>query len=294
MLGEAGATVYCSGRSVSGHPATGTRPETIDETADLVTAAGGRGIAVQTDHLQADQVERLFARVKGEAGRLDVLVNDIWGGDHLTEWGTRFWKLDPAKGFAILDSAVRTHILTSRYGVPLMIEQRSGLVVEITDGDHGGYRGTLYYDLAKTAAIRLAFDMAQDLEGTGVTAVAVTPGFLRSEAMLERFGVTEATWRQAKVMNATCWARRTRSSTAAVPRARRSSSGSRPCTDCSRPTHATARWQRASKPSWACLRATTIRAARRGVYFAFVTVNSNGMPMKSPVNAILSGAAVPA
>jgi NAD(P)-dependent dehydrogenase (short-subunit alcohol dehydrogenase family) len=200
MLGEAGATVYCSGRSVSGHPATGTRPETIDETADLVTAAGGRGIAVQTDHLQADQVERLFARVKGEAGRLDVLVNDIWGGDHLTEWGTRFWKLDPAKGFAILDSAVRTHILTSRYGVPLMIEQRSGLVVEITDGDHGGYRGTLYYDLAKTAAIRLAFDMAQDLEGTGVTAVAVTPGFLRSEAMLERFGVTEATWRQAKVM----------------------------------------------------------------------------------------------
>jgi NAD(P)-dependent dehydrogenase (short-subunit alcohol dehydrogenase family) len=199
MLGEAGATVYCSGRSVAGRPA-GTRPETIDETAEMATAAGGRGIAVQTDHLQADQVERLFARVRQEAGRLDVLVNDIWGGDDLTEWGTPFWKLDPAKGFAILDSSIRTHLLTSRFGVPLMIEQRSGLVVEITDGDHGGYRGTLYYDLAKTGAIRLAFDMAQELAGTGVTALAVTPGFLRSEAMLERFGVTEATWRDAKVM----------------------------------------------------------------------------------------------
>jgi NAD(P)-dependent dehydrogenase (short-subunit alcohol dehydrogenase family) len=200
MLGEAGATVYCSGRSVSGRPATGTRPETINETADLVTAAGGRGIAVQTDHRQGDQVERLFARVKEEAGRLDILVNDIWGGDDLTEWGTPFWKLDPSKGFTLLESAVTTHILTSRYGVPLMIERGSGLVVEITDGDHGGYRSTLYYDLAKMAAIRLAFAMAQELSGTGVTALAVTPGFLRSEVMLERFGVTEATWRDAKVM----------------------------------------------------------------------------------------------
>jgi NAD(P)-dependent dehydrogenase (short-subunit alcohol dehydrogenase family) len=199
MLGEAGATVYCSGRSVTGRPATGTRPETIDETASLVTAAGGRGIAVQTDHLQADQVERLFARVKEDAGRLDILVNDIWGGDDLTEWGTPFWKLDPSKGFAILDSAVKTHILTSRYGVPMMVEQKSGLVVEITDGDHSGYRSVLYYDLAKMAAIRLAYDMSEELAGTGVTALAVTPGFLRSEAMLERFGVTEANWRDAKV-----------------------------------------------------------------------------------------------
>lgn len=199
MLGEAGATVYCSGRSVAGRPATGNRPETIDETAQLVTAAGGRGIAVQTDHLQADQVERLFARVKQEAGRLDILVNDIWGGDDLTEWGTPFWKLDPAKGFAILDSAIKTHILTSRFGVPLMIEQKSGLVVEVTDGDHSGYRSVLYYDLAKMAAIRLAYDMAQDLADTGITALAVTPGFLRSEAMLERFGVTESNWREAKV-----------------------------------------------------------------------------------------------
>ena len=200
MLGEAGATVYCSGRSVAGRPATGNRPETIEQTAELVTAAGGRGIAVQTDHLQADQVERLFARVRQEAGRLDILVNDIWGGDDLTEWGTPFWKLEPAKGFAVLESAIKTHILTSRYGVPLMIEQKSGLVVEITDGDHSGYRGTLYYDLAKMAAIRLASDMAAELAGKGVTALAVTPGFLRSEAMLERFGVTEANWREAKAM----------------------------------------------------------------------------------------------
>jgi NAD(P)-dependent dehydrogenase (short-subunit alcohol dehydrogenase family) len=197
MLGEAGATVYCSGRSVSGRPATAGRPETIDETAALVTQAGGRGIAVRTDHTDAAQVEALFARVRQESGQLDVLVNDIWGGDELTEWGKPFWTLDPVKGFAMLDGAIRTHILTSRYGVPLMIERKHGLVVEITDGDHAGYRTTLYYDLAKMGAIRLAFDMGEELAGKGITAVAVTPGFLRSEAMLERFGVSEANWRDA-------------------------------------------------------------------------------------------------
>jgi NAD(P)-dependent dehydrogenase (short-subunit alcohol dehydrogenase family) len=197
MLGEAGATVYCSGRSTTGHAATVGRPETIDETAALVTTAGGRGIAVSTDHTAAAQVEALFARVKQESGVLDILVNDIWGGDELTEWGKPFRTLDPVKGFAILDSAIRTHILTSRYGAPLMIERKQGLVIEITDGDHSGYRGTLYYDLAKMGAIRLAFAMGEDLARKGVTAVAVTPGFLRSEAMLERFGVTEANWRDA-------------------------------------------------------------------------------------------------
>jgi NAD(P)-dependent dehydrogenase (short-subunit alcohol dehydrogenase family) len=197
MLGEAGATVYCSGRSVPGHAATAGRPETIDETAALVTQAGGRGIAVRTDHTDATQVESLFARVRHESGQLDILVNDIWGGDDLTEWGKRFWTLDPVKGFSILDSAIRTHILTSRYGVPLMIDRQRGLIVEITDGDHDGYRGTLYYDLAKMGAIRLAFDMGEELAGKGITAVAVTPGFLRSEAMLERFGVTEANWHEA-------------------------------------------------------------------------------------------------
>jgi NAD(P)-dependent dehydrogenase (short-subunit alcohol dehydrogenase family) len=230
MLGEAGATVYCSGRSVAGKPATGNRPETIEQTAEMVTAAGGRGIAVQTDHLQADQLERLFARVKAESGRLDILVNDIWGGDDLTEWGTPFWKLDPVKGFAILDSAIKTHILTSRYGVPLMVEQQSGLVVEITDGDHPGYRFVLYYDLAKMAAIRLAYDMSEELTSKGVTALAVTPGFLRSEAMLEKFGVTEANWRDAKVQGfeaseTPCFVGRAIAALAADPDVRRKAGG---------------------------------------------------------------------
>lgn len=196
MLGEAGATVYCTGRSARGRPATDGRPETIEETAELVTAAGGCGIAARTDHSDAEQVEALFARVRREQGRLDVLVNDIWGGDALTEWQP-FWTLDSGKGFEMLDRAVRTHIITSRYGVPLMIEQGTGLVVEVTDGWTLGYRGTLFYDLAKLAAIRLAWDLSLELQPHGVTAVAVTPGFLRSEAMLERFGVSEANWRDA-------------------------------------------------------------------------------------------------
>lgn len=194
MLGEAGATVYCSGRSTRESPATAGRPETIEETAELVTAAGGQGIAARTDHHVDGQVEALFARVKAESGRLDVLVNDIWSGDELSEWQP-FWTLDLAKGFAMLDNAVRTHIRTSRFGAPLLVEQGHGLIVEVTDGDHFGYRGTLFYDLAKLAAIRLAFDMSEELAPRGVAALAVTPGFLRSEAMLERFGVTEANWR---------------------------------------------------------------------------------------------------
>ena len=196
MLGEAGAIVYCSGRSTRGAPATPGRPETIEETAELVNAAGGEGRAVRTDHSVPEQVAALFERVKAEAGRLDVLVNDVWGGDVLTEWRP-FWTLDLAKGFALLDGAVRTHIVTSRYGVPQMRERGSGLIVEITDGDHAGYRGTLFYDLAKMAAIRLAFALAEELRGSGVTALAVTPGFLRSEAMLDGFGVSEANWRDA-------------------------------------------------------------------------------------------------
>jgi len=195
MLGEAGATVYCTGRSTRATPTPG-RPETIEETAELVTAEGGRGIAVLTDHADPREVAALIARVKAESGRLDVLVNDIWGGDALTEW-TPFWTQDVAKGFTMLDSAVRTHIVTSRYAVPLMQERRSGLVVEITDGDHGGYRGSLFYDLAKMATIRLAFAMATELAPLGITALAVTPGFLRSEAMLDGMGVTEANWRDA-------------------------------------------------------------------------------------------------
>ncbi len=197
MLGAAGATVYCTGRSVSGRPATPGRPETLEETAELVTAEGGRGIAVRTDHTIEAEVERLFARVRSEAGRLDVLVNDIWGGDALTEWGTPFWELSTDKGRRMLERAVHSHIITSRHGAPLMVERDAGLIVEVTDGDTLGYRGNLFYDLAKNAVIRLAYAMAADLHAHRVTALAVTPGFLRSEAVLDHFGVTEDNWREA-------------------------------------------------------------------------------------------------
>ena len=196
MLGEAGATVYCSGRSTRGNPATPGRPETIEETAERVTAAGGRGVAVRTDHADEGAVSELVDRVIEESGRIDILVNDVWGGDDLTEWQP-FWTLDSRKGFEMLDRAVRTHVLTSRHVAPHMIERRHGLIVEITDGDHMGYRGTLFYDLAKTSVIRIAFAMAEELRPHRVTALAVTPGFLRSEAMLERMGVAEANWRDA-------------------------------------------------------------------------------------------------
>ena len=197
MLGAAGATVYCTGRSVRGRPATAGRPETIDETAELVTAAGGRGIAVRTDHTVEAEVERLFARVRADEGRLDVLVNDVWGGDALTEWGKPFWELSTPQGLQLLERAVHSHLVTSRHGVPLMVERNAGLVVEVTDGDTLGYRGNLFYDLAKNAVIRLAYAMAADLHAHGVTALTLTPGMLRSEAVLDHFGVAEANWRDA-------------------------------------------------------------------------------------------------
>ena len=197
MLGEAGATVYGTGRSVRGKPATRGRPETIEKTADLVTAAGGVGIAVQVDHTDERQVAKLFQRVRQEQGRLDILVNDVWGGDELTEWGKPIWELSMEKGFLMLQRAVNAHIITSRHGLPLMVERDAGLVVEITDGAFLGYRGTVFYDLSKTAAIRLAYAMAVDLRRHHVTALALTPGFLRSEAMLDSFRVTEANWQDA-------------------------------------------------------------------------------------------------
>ena len=196
-LGAAGATVYCTGRSVRGRPSDLNRPETIDETAELVTEAGGQGIAVQTDHTQEEEVEALFERVKKEQnGQLDVLVNDVWGGDSLTEWGKPFWELDLEKGLKMLERAIFTHIITSRYGVPLMVARGDGLVVEIGDGDTLEYRGNLTYDLVKTSVIRLALAMAEDFKKLElkITSVALTPGFLRSEEMLDGFGVTEANW----------------------------------------------------------------------------------------------------
>ena len=197
MLGAAGATVYCTGRSVRNRPATPGRPETLEQTAELVAAEGGRGIPVRTDHTVESEVERLFARVRAETGRLDVLVNDIWGGDALTEWGTPFWRLSTAKGMEMLERAVHSHIITSRHGAPLMVERNAGLIVEVTDGDTFGYRGNFFYDLAKNAVVRLAYAMAADLHAHRVTALAITPGFLRSEAVLDHFGVSEASWREA-------------------------------------------------------------------------------------------------
>ena len=202
MLGAAGATVICTGRSTRGNPATAGRPETIEETADLVTAAGGTGIAIRVDHTIADEVRALFDRVDHDFNRLDLLVNDIWGGDELTEWGKPFWKLDSVKGLRMQELAVQTHILTARFGAPLMVARKSGLIIEITDGMFLDYRGNLFYDLAKISAIRLAYAMAVELRRHNVVALSLTPGFLRSEAMLDGLGVTEANWRDAIAQNA--------------------------------------------------------------------------------------------
>ncbi|HMB89621.1 MAG TPA: SDR family oxidoreductase [Rhodothermales bacterium] len=197
MLGEAGATVYCTGRSVRGQPATPGRPETIEETAEMVTAHGGEGIFAQVDHTDKAQVQALVERVRAKQGRLDILVNDIWGGDALTEWGKPFWQLDLAKGFTMLERAIHTHIITSRYAVPLMLDTGPGLVIEITDGADVYYRQSLFYDLVKMSVIRLAYAMALELREHRITSVALTPGFLRSEFMLDLFEVTEANWQEA-------------------------------------------------------------------------------------------------
>ncbi|RKI57691.1 SDR family NAD(P)-dependent oxidoreductase, partial [Corallococcus sp. AB049A] len=192
------ATVYCTGRSVRGGLASGpSRPETIEETAEQVTALGGKGIAVRVDHSVEEEVEALCQRIRAEAGKLDVLVNDIWGGETLHELGLPFWKQSPAKARLMFDRAVGTHLVTSRYAVPLMLERDRGLIVEVTDGDSFGYRGGVSYDVTKMAVIRLAFAMSRDLRRTNITALAVTPGFLRSEEMLDGFGVKEANWRDA-------------------------------------------------------------------------------------------------
>ncbi|RKN85474.1 SDR family oxidoreductase [Paenibacillus ginsengarvi] len=196
MLGEAGATVYVTGRSTRGNPQTEGRPETIEETADMVNARGGIGIAVRTDHTVEADVKALFERVDREQnGRLDILVNDVWGGDALSQWNTPFWEHSLDNGLLMQQRAVHSHIITSHYGVPLMVRRGEGLVIEITDGSDYRYRGTLYYSLAKISAIHLAEAMAADLKPHGVTALSLTPGFLRSEAMLDIFGVTESNWR---------------------------------------------------------------------------------------------------
>jgi NAD(P)-dependent dehydrogenase (short-subunit alcohol dehydrogenase family) len=194
-LAAAGAFVWCTGRSTADAPATPGRPETVDETAELIRAAGGDAAAVRCDHTQEIGVATVGDRIRAESGRLDILVNDIWGGDALIDWGAKFWTLDIGAVRTLTDRAVLSHLITARHLAPLMIEGGRGLIVEVTDGELPGYRGQLLYDFVKAAVIRLAYAMAWDLVGTGVTALALSPGFLRSEAVLESLGVTEANWR---------------------------------------------------------------------------------------------------
>lgn len=206
-LGEAGATVICTGRtsSTSPIPSDYDRAETIEETAALVNALGGIGVATAVDHLDADQVRALAERIRADHGHLDVLVNDIWGGETLkggpADWDKPVWEVDLEKGLRILHLAIETHVITSHHLLPLMVHEPGGLVVEVTDGTTGHnasrYRISLFYDLAKVAVNRLAFSQGHELAPFGATAVALTPGWMRSELMLEAFATTEDTWREA-------------------------------------------------------------------------------------------------
>jgi NAD(P)-dependent dehydrogenase (short-subunit alcohol dehydrogenase family) len=196
-LGEAGALVYCTGRSAAGLAGGMDRPETIDETAVLIEQAGGRAISVRVDHSHEEEVARLAERIRGETGRLDVLVNSIWGADPMIDWGRRFWEIDLAQLQLYVDQTLLSHIITNRHLAPLMVEVDRGLIVELIDGHSAGYRGHILYDLVKAGLARLAYGMAAELVRTGVTALALSPGFLRSEAVLDHFAVTEANWRDA-------------------------------------------------------------------------------------------------
>lgn len=200
-LGAAGATVYVTGRTTRSQRSEYNRPETIEETAELVSTAGGRGIAVQVDHLVPEQVQSLTERIDREQGRLDILVNDIWGGENLVQWETPVWEHSLTDGLRMLRLAVDTHLITSHYALPLLIRQPGGLLVEMTDGtaeynaEH--YRLSVYYDLVKTSISRMAWGLSRELAPHGCTAVSLTPGWMRSEIMLDHFGVTEANWRDA-------------------------------------------------------------------------------------------------
>jgi NAD(P)-dependent dehydrogenase (short-subunit alcohol dehydrogenase family) len=201
-LGAAGATVYVTGRTTREHRSEYARPETIEETAELVSAAGGEGIAVQVDHLVAQEVAALVDRIRAEQGpRLDILVNDVWGGENLKQWNTPVWGHDLQNGLRMLALGVHTHLITAHFALPLLIERPGGLLVEVTDGtdrynaEH--YRINPFYDLAKVSVTRMAWAHAKDLAPHGATSVSITPGWLRSEMMLEAFQVTENNWRDA-------------------------------------------------------------------------------------------------
>lgn len=200
-LGAAGARVYVTGRTTRTQRSELNRPETIEETAELVQQAGGEGIAVQVDHLDPAQVEALITRIEHEQGRLDILVNDVWGADFLIEWNVPLWEHSLENGLRMLRLAIDTHIITSHFALPLLIKNSGGLVVEMTDGtaeyNNAKYRVSLFYDLAKTSVIRIAWALAEELRPYQCTAVSLTPGWLRSEQMLDNYGVSEANWRDA-------------------------------------------------------------------------------------------------
>jgi NAD(P)-dependent dehydrogenase (short-subunit alcohol dehydrogenase family) len=196
-LGEAGATVYCTGRSIRGNPSPYGRRETIEETAQMITAAGGTAIALRVDHTVEADVEALFREVDRVHGRLDVLVNSIAGEEPMMRQWNSFWKTDLTHGEAVFRQALLSHIITAKHAVPLMIRARRGLIVEVTESDILGAGANPMTQSVKLALKGFALNMAAELKPHGVAAVAVTPGFLRSEAMLERFGVTEANWRDA-------------------------------------------------------------------------------------------------
>lgn len=200
-LGAAGATVYVTGRTTRAERSEYNRPETIEDTAELVTEAGGRGIAVQVDHLIPEQVQSLVRRIEQEQGRLDILVNDIWGAEHLAEWHVPVWEHSLDKGLRMLRLAIDTHLITSHYALPLLIKNKGGMIIEMTDGtseyNQSNYRISLFYDQAKTSIIRMAWALAQEVQPYECTAVALTPGWLRSEMMLEHFAVTEENWQDA-------------------------------------------------------------------------------------------------
>jgi NAD(P)-dependent dehydrogenase (short-subunit alcohol dehydrogenase family) len=206
-LGEAGATVICTGRSSRQRSLRSDydRSETIEETAELVTALGGDGIAIAVDHLDAIQVASLARRIRDQHGHIDLLVNDIWGAETLKggppEWDKPIWQVDLDKGLRTLRLAIDTHLITSHHLLPLMIDRPGGLLVEMTDGtteyNAAHYRISVFYDLAKVAVNRLAYSQGHELAAHQATAVALTPGWLRSEMMLEAFETTEASWRSA-------------------------------------------------------------------------------------------------
>lgn len=204
-LGAAGATVYVTGRSTRNNRETYDQSaydltQTIEETAEIVTREGGKGIAIPTDHLDPAQVQRLVQQIERESGHLDILVNDIWGGEFLVEWNKPVWEHNLENGLRLLRLAIDTHLITSHYALPLLIKKPGGLVLEITDGtaayNQSNYRLSIFYDLAKTSINRLAWSQAQELKKYGCTALSLTPGWMRSEIMLKHYGVTEENWQE--------------------------------------------------------------------------------------------------